>query len=117
MNVLPSTSVIVTPRASETTTGKVSASGEATLAARRSSTSRVRGPGTGVLSSIVRVVAIDSSVAKVPARLHTCMARFSEKPLVEDRNPGLHLRPGACPQLARVVCPQAWKGSDAELAQ
>jgi hypothetical protein len=51
----------------------VSASGEATLAARRSSTSRVRGPGTGVLSSIVRVVAIVSSVPEFAASLHSCI--------------------------------------------
>ena len=59
MNVFPSTSVIVTPRASAATTGKVIESGAATLALRRSSTSRERGPGTAVRRSIVRVAAID----------------------------------------------------------
>ena len=46
------------PRASAAAIGKVIASGEATLAARRSSTSRERGPGIAVFSSIRRVVAI-----------------------------------------------------------
>src|SRR5438309_1720251 len=70
MNVLPSTSVIVAPRASAATTGNVSASGEATLVASRSSTSRERGPGTSVFSSIVRVVAIASSLAEGVAWLN-----------------------------------------------
>ena len=58
MNVFPSRSVSVAPRASAATTGKVIASGAATLAARRSSTSRERGPGTSVWREIVRVTAM-----------------------------------------------------------
>src|SRR5262249_38494574 len=56
MNALPSTSVRVTPRAESATTGKVSASGEATVFRMRSTISRDRGPGISVRSWIVRVV-------------------------------------------------------------
>ena len=66
MKTLPSTSVIVAPRASAATTGNVIASGEATLAASRSSTSRERGPGISVFNSIVRVAAIGASLAHRP---------------------------------------------------
>ena len=58
MKVLPSTSVIVTPRAESATTGKVSASGLATARPARSTISRERGPGISVRSWIVRVAAM-----------------------------------------------------------
>ena len=67
MNVLPSTSVNVAPRAEAATTGKVIASGRATAAAIRSPISRERGPGTSVFSSITRVAATEAAYRTDPA--------------------------------------------------
>src|SRR5207253_2618113 len=100
MNVLPSTSVRVAPRASAATTGKVIESGEATLAFRRARTSRERGPGTSVLSSIERVAAIPpTSVAE--GRLGPDVG-FPHESLY----PGARCLPPAGP----LSPPQAWKG-------
>src|SRR5665809_38515 len=63
MNVLPSTSVIVDPRASAATTGVCTASGLATARASRFRISRARGPGISVRSSITLVVATDGAYA------------------------------------------------------
>ncbi len=76
MKTLPSTSVIVAPRASAATTGKVIASGEATLAARRSSTPRDRGPGTEVVRRMVRTTAMAPRLAHLRGRLYGCIRAF-----------------------------------------
>ena len=58
MSVLPSTSVIVEPRASAATTGACTISGRATARRSRSRISRERGPGISVRSSMTRVAAM-----------------------------------------------------------
>src|SRR5215207_6313320 len=68
MNVLPSVSVIVTPRADSAAIGKVSARGLATARWMRSTISRERGPGISVLSSIVRVAATFAAY-RTPSRV------------------------------------------------
>ena len=56
-NVLPSTSVIVAPRARSATIGSWTISGRATACRSRSRISRLRGPGISVRISITRVAA------------------------------------------------------------
>ena len=114
MKTFPSTSVIVAPRASAAAIGKVIASGEATLAARRSSTSRERGPGIAVFSSIGRVVAIGTEPSAtsrgcIPAYRgcstgRTYAVRNGQFRPIEWGQNGATLAPiGACPQPAPHV--------------
>ena len=62
-NVLPSTSVIVDPRARSATIGSWTMSGRATACRSRSRISRLRGPGISVRISITRVAATRGSLA------------------------------------------------------
>ena len=66
-NVLPSTSVIVEPRARSATIGSWTISGCATACCSRSRISRLRGPGISVRISITRVAATRGSLAVRPA--------------------------------------------------
>src|SRR6476619_1957823 len=111
MKVLPSTSVIVAPRPSAITMGKVIESGPATTCSFRARISFDFGPGMAVLSSIVRVIAMSATIHQRPAAMHSCIEAIHRKYGRASRRSGcvwctVHDRPSP----ARPPPPQGDRG-------